>query len=116
MDCKEAFTTYESSDLSFIKVRKRDGSTEAYSRTKLTISLFQACEGESNYIDTLEGLCGTIERKVVSLRQNEISSQDIANIALETLKRFHPSPFIRYLSYRSDIASTSELRELLQSS
>ncbi len=110
--CDEAFTTYEASDLSFIRIVKRNDTEEPYRRSKLLISLYHACTGLDEHLEALDGLAGTIEGHLLSLRKQEITTEEIAMVVLDTLKRFHPSPYVRYLSYRGDISSSTELRQL----
>ncbi len=115
LDCEKAFTTYESIDMSHITVIKKNDEQEPYSHSKLLISLCNSCIGIDDHINTAEALAATIENLVVETHKNEIATEDIAGLTLQTLKRFHTSAYVRYLSYRGGIASTNQLREIVKS-
>lgn len=112
--CKEAFTTYEASDLSFIKISKQGGTNESYVRSKLLISLYHATMGLPAQMEMIDALTDTIEDKIIGLGQSTVTTNEIAAIAASVLKRFHTSAYVRYLSYRGDLASHSHLKEALQ--
>ncbi|MEX0919643.1 MAG: ATP cone domain-containing protein [Candidatus Saccharimonadales bacterium] len=111
--CQNAFTTYESIDMGYLTVIKKSGNTEPYSRSKLLISICNSCIGLDDHINIAEALVDTVEKLVINNHQDSINTEDIANIVLSTLKKFHTSAYVRYLSYRGGITNTSHLREIV---
>lgn len=114
--CQNAFTTYESIDMGYLTVIKKNSDTEPYSRSKLLISICNSCIGLDDHINTAEALVNTIEKLIIDNHKDKIGTEDIASIVLSTLKKFHTSAYVRYLSYRGGITNTSHLREIVNTS
>ncbi|MEX0749114.1 MAG: ATP cone domain-containing protein [Candidatus Saccharimonadales bacterium] len=109
--CQRAFTTYEASDLSWLTISKQAGHSEPYIRSKLLVSLHHACQGLDNHIEMIDALTNTVEDQLIGLQQETISAREVADTTLTILKRFHTSAYLRYLSYRGDLASSAHLKE-----
>lgn len=110
--CNEAFTTYEASGLEFIMVKKRDGSKQHFSRSKLLISIYFACQGWGAPLEDIDAIVDTVESRIIEKRKQEISTETIANSTATTLKHFHIGAYMRYLSYRDSIANMNQLRDI----
>jgi transcriptional repressor NrdR len=109
LSCKESFTTYETADLGFIKVLKKSGKRQRYSRAKIFTGVSSAFLSMPAKEITIEGITDTIEAKILDLQLIEVRAIDIASIVLSTLKHFDTSAFLRYLAYQSDISTNSRL-------
>lgn len=114
LSCHESFTTYEAPDPSFLKVAKKNGKKQPYSRAKLYSSIYPAFLSISAKESATEGLTDTIEAKVLDLRQREVTSREIAEIVLATLKNFNTTAFVRYLSEQTDLISNAQLKRELK--
>lgn len=113
--CEAPFTTYEAPDMKFLQITNINNEIQPYRRTKLVNSLWQACGGLDEHIDDAEALAATIENSLISHGQTVLSTKDITESALATLKRYDMASFMRYLSQRSDFSSIEQLRHELQS-
>ena len=100
--CKEAFTTYESLDLSYLVVGKRDGHSEKYSRPKLFSSIYRAHLDA----DEAEALTDTVEQALINVRQTLISTKDVAEQAKKVLKAFDAASHARYASFQPPTTRT----------
>lgn len=114
LSCGQAFTTYEAPDLGFLSVIKRSGKAEPYSRAKLYSSLYNAFAALKAPASTIDAVTDTIEAKVLDARLPQISSREMAKITLITLKHFHTTAFVRYLSYQTELASDAQLKKELK--
>lgn len=109
--CNEIFTTYESPDLSYLIVTKKNGSKERYSYAKLYAGIFQTIIWGKNVdkgdaaIETLN-LVSKVQQNLVKLGKKNISTDEIKNAALEILSEEAPLVFLRYLSYVQKFGST----------
>jgi transcriptional repressor NrdR len=113
LNCHEAFTTYESPDLGFVKVLKKAGLKQRYSRAKLYSGISGAFLSIPQKESTVDAVTETVEAKILDRMQREVSSSEIARIVLSTLKHFNTAAFVRYLAYQTDLASDAHLaREL----
>ncbi len=113
-NCEAPFTTYEIPDMKFLQITDQNNQIQPYRRTKLINSLWQACGGLDEHIDEAEALVATIEHALMGRGQTLISTNDITESALATLKRYDMASFMRYLSQRSDFSSIEQLRHELQ--
>jgi transcriptional repressor NrdR len=112
--CGQSFTTYEASDLSFLQVINKSGQAEGYSRAKLFTSIYAAFADLPDKPPVIDAITDTIEAKLLDLRQPQPTSEDIATIVLQTLKRYHTTAFVRYLSSQAQLTSQSQLRNELK--
>lgn len=112
--CHEAFTTYEAVDLSFLKVIKKTGQKQRYSRAKLYSGVYGAFLSIPAKETTVDAVTDTIEAKLLDTKQRELSSADIARTVLITLKHFNTAAFLRYLAYQTDLANDAQLKKELK--
>ncbi len=111
--CHESFTTYEAPDLGFLKVIKKSGRRERYSRAKLYSGIYGAFLSIPHKETTVDAVTDTIEARLLDTKKRTIRTQEIADIVLSTLKHFNTAAFVRFLAYHADLASDAQLaREL----
>ena len=103
--CKEIFTTYEKVDLSYLKVIKKSGKKQRYSRAKLFSGIYNSAiyskntdKGELG--ELAEALTNEIERKIIQLKKKSVETTEITNIVLSVLQGKSPDIFLKYLAYR----------------
>ncbi len=111
--CHESFTTYEAPDLGFLKVIKKSGKKQRYSRAKLYSGIYGAFLSIPAKETTVDAVTDTIEAKLLDTRQRELASSEIARLTLTTLKHFNTAAFVRYLAYQTDLASDAQLKKEL---
>jgi transcriptional repressor NrdR len=115
--CGNRFSTNEEIELLDVRVVKRDGGHETYSREKIERGLKRALEKRSHTEAAFRSLIHAIERDVQRVAQSgEITSSQIGEIVMNRLKEFDQVAYIRFASvYRSfeDVKSfKKELDEL----
>lgn len=114
LKCKESFTTYEQIDLGFLKVIKKSGKKQRYSRAKLFSGIYGAFLSIPAKETTVDAVTDTIEAKIMDTKKRELKAQEIAAIVLKTLKHFNTSAFVRYLAYQTDLNSDAQLKKELK--
>lgn len=114
LKCKETFTTYEYPDLSFLKVVKKSGTKQRYSRAKLYSGIYGSFLSIKAKETTVDGVTDTVEAKLLDMRKRELTSQQIADVVLRTLKKFNTAAFIRFLAYQTDLSSDAQLKQELR--
>jgi transcriptional repressor NrdR len=114
LECHESFTTYEAVDLGFLKVMKKGGKKQRYSRAKLFSGIYGAFLSIPSKETTVDAVTDTVETKLLDTRQTELTSQEIAEVVLSTLKHYNTAAFVRYLAYQTDLASSAQLKKELQ--
>jgi transcriptional repressor NrdR len=113
-NCGKVFTTYEYIDLTFVSILKRSGKMEPYSRAKLYSSLYNAFAGSPFDQSTIDAITDTVETKVLDNGKTVLEANELAHIALVTLKHFNGTAFLRYLSLQTDLASSSQIKKELK--
>ncbi len=114
LSCHESFTTYEAPDLGFVKVIKKNGKKQRYSRAKLYSGIYGAFLNIASKENTVDGVTDTVEAKLLDTKNREIQTSEIAKIVLITLKHFNTAAFLRYLAYQTDLASDAQLKKELK--
>lgn len=114
LDCKESFTTYEAPDLGFMKVIKKSGRRQRYSRAKLYSGIYGAFLSIPAKETTVDAVTDTVEAKILDAKVQEISSAQIASVVLTTLKHFNTPAFMRFLAYQANPANEAALKKELR--
>ena len=114
LSCHESFTTYEAPDLSFLKIVKKTGKKQRYSRAKLYSGIYGAFLSIAAKETTIDSVTDTIEAKLLDTKKAELNSAEVATVVLTTLKHFNTSAFLRYLTYHADLASDAHLAKELK--
>jgi len=83
LNCGKRFTTYETAETNPMVVTNADNVREPFKTEKLTESIVYAtyCTDVTNVAEIVE----EIEKKLFAIQQQEISTADIVNVALEVL-------------------------------
>ena len=117
LNCGKRFTTHEVIETVPIIVVKRDKSREVFDRNKLTAGILRACEKRPVSIQQIETMVNTIETKIQSALEREITTAQIGELAMEEIKKVDEVSYVRFASvYRQfkDINTfMDELNKLL---
>lgn len=118
LSCHKRFTTYEIIESLPLMVVKRDGSRQAFDKSKLLGSMVKACEKRSVPIATLERLSDEIEQAVQNEMEREVPTTEIGELVMGKLKDVDEVSYVRFASvYRQfkDINTfMAELTKLLE--
>ncbi len=118
LSCAKRFTTHEVIETVPIIVVKRDKSREVFDRNKLTAGFLRACEKRPVSIDQIEKMVDSIEAKLQSSLDREVTSGYIGELAMDQLKNIDEVAYVRFASvYRQfkDINTfMEELNKLLK--
>lgn len=117
LNCGKRFTTHEVIETVPIIVVKRDKSREVFDRNKLTAGILRACEKRPVSIEQIEEMVSSIEAKIQSSLDREITTMQIGELAMEEIKKVDEVSYVRFASvYRQfkDINTfMEELNKLL---
>jgi len=113
LKCGFRFSTYEEVEILDLVVVKRDGRKESYGRDKIVKGLKRALEKRPVTDDNFKKLINSIERDLQILRKNEITSDQIGQIVMKTLKRFDQVAYIRFASVYESFKDAHEFRREL---
>ena len=117
LKCGKRFTTHEVIETVPLIVVKRDKSREVFDRNKLTAGILRACEKRPVSLQHIESMVDTIEAKIQSSLEREVTTTQIGELAMEEIKKVDEVSYVRFASvYRQfkDINTfMEELNKLL---
>ena len=115
IDCGHRFTTYEHFEHSDIRVVKRDGIREPFSREKLLNGFIKACEKRPVSIEILEKAVDTIMSELESEGSREVLTQVLGARVMTKLERIDPVAYVRYASVYRQFQDVGEFIDEIES-
>jgi transcriptional repressor NrdR len=116
--CDRRFTTYERIDEVPYMVIKKDGRREKFDRQKVLAGLLKACEKRPVSMGRLSELVDRVEAKVTDSADREISTIDIGEMLMETLRSLDKFAYVRFASvyrdFQDEEAFFNELKSLIR--
>ena len=98
MQCKRRYTTYERLEELAIKVVKKDGIREPFSREKIRRGLARACWKRPLSDDQIDTVVAEIESDVYANFESEIETQELGGMVMEHLGRLDQVAYVRFAS------------------
>jgi transcriptional repressor NrdR len=98
LKCKHRFTTYERIEYVPISVIKKDGSRESFDRSKVLRGMVRACEKTGISHEQLATIVDDIEIQLQQRPKREVSSQQIGELVLQTLRQESEVAYVRFAS------------------
>ncbi|MDO4833555.1 MAG: transcriptional regulator NrdR [Bacillota bacterium] len=96
--CGRRFTTYEKVEEMILMVIKKDGSRQAFDRSKLLNGIIRACEKRPVSIADMENIVDNIERGLNNMMEKEVDSTFIGELVMERLKDLDEVAYVRFAS------------------
>ena len=109
--CKKRFTTYERVENVSLKVIKKSGKIEDFSREKLERCLEKA--GWRISEENRKKMLDDIEMKLLNWKGVEIPSKEIGMLVMDKLKQIDPVAYVRFATVFLDINSVDDFKKLL---
>jgi transcriptional repressor NrdR len=113
LSCERRFTTYERCDEVPYMVIKKDGRREKFDRQKVLNGLLRACEKRPVSMGKLAELVNHIESLLFESADREISTIQIGEEVMASLKTLDKIAYVRFASVYRDFQDVDEfVREL----
>lgn len=116
--CERRFTTYERIDEVPYMVIKKDGRREKFERQKVLGGLLKACEKRPISMARLSELVNRVESKVSDSPDREISTTEIGEFLMESLREMDKIAYVRFASvyrdFQDEQAFFNELKNLMR--
>lgn len=116
--CGRRFTSYEKLEMTPVFIVKKDGRREPFDPAKVRSGIIKACGKRPVALSQVDEAVSDIERAVANLLVQEITTDQVANMVMERLKKLDEVAYVRFASvYRQfhDINSfMQELRSLME--
>ena len=115
VECGYRFTTYERREEVPLQVIKKDGTKEAFSRSKIMHGLVTATVKRNVDISLLDSLISDIESELRDAGKTEVTSQELGSMVLVRLRDIDEVAYVRFASVYRDFKTASEFSEELRS-
>jgi transcriptional repressor NrdR len=113
LSCDRRYTTYERCDEVPYMVIKKDGRREKFDRQKVLNGLLRACEKRPVSMGRLADLVNHIEALLFESSDREISTIQIGEEVISSLKGLDKIAYVRFASVYRDFQDVEEfMREL----
>lgn len=96
--CGHRFTTYEEVVKAALKVIKRDGRIEEFSKTKLLAAIEHACIKRAISPKQIENMMSDIEAEIAAEYEREIPSTIIGRKVMDKLEKIDEVAYLRFVS------------------
>lgn len=117
LKCEKRFTTYERVEID-LRVIKKDGRREAFSRDKVKNGMIKACEKRPVTAEQIESAIDKIESALRGRSSDEIKSAVIGELVSKELKKLDKVAYIRFASVYKDFEDiesfAEEVEQLIQ--
>src|SRR3954451_2856265 len=98
LKCGKRFTTYERIDEVPYMVVKKDGRREKFDRQKVLNGMIKACEKRPVSMSKLSDLVNKVESKVSDSPDREISTTEIGEYLMDSLREMDKISYVRFAS------------------
>jgi len=116
--CERRYTTYERIDEVPYMVVKKDGRREKFDRQKVLAGLLKACEKRPVSMGRLADMVNQVETKVSDSPDREISTIEIGEFLMESLRDLDKIAYVRFASvyrdFQDEQAFFNELKNLMR--
>lgn len=113
--CEARFTTFERVQLRELMVIKSSGDKRPFERDKLLRSMRIALRKRPVDEEKLERVVNSVVRQLESLGENEISTQQIGAIVMDTLQSLDHVAYVRYASVYRDFRTPEDFNAFVDS-
>ena len=117
-ECERRFTTYERIDEVPYMVIKKDGRREKFDRQKVLTGLLKACEKRPVGMPKLSRTGGPRGKQGQRFPDREISTADIGEFLMESLRELDKIAYVRFASvyrdFQDEQAFFNELKALMR--
>jgi transcriptional repressor NrdR len=111
--CASRFTTFERVQLREITVLKTDGRRVPFDREKLARSIRVALRKRPVEEEQIERLVNGIQRRLETEAENEVTSRQIGEIVMETLRAVDQVAYVRFASVYRNFNEAKDFRDFL---
>ena len=112
-ECGSRFTTFERVQLRELVGGKKNGDKERFDREKLELSLQLAVRKRPVAPERVEKIVTSIQRRLESSGETEISSRVIGEYAMEALAALDNVAYVRFASVYKDFCEVSDFEEFV---
>lgn len=111
--CDKRFTSYERVEGIELKVMKKDGTREDFTREKLKRGIVKATWKRPVSMSDIDDLIEEVEQRLRRKNSKEVKSWEIGNLVLNRLKKLDPLAYLLFASVYRDFNDLADFKEEL---
>jgi transcriptional repressor NrdR len=108
--CDKRFTTYERVEGIDLKVIKKDGGREDFSRDKLRRGIVKATWKRPVSMSDIEDMIDEVERRLRQKKSTEVKSWEVGNLVINRLKKLDKLSYLLFASVYRDFDSVEDFQ------
>lgn len=112
--CGKRFTTFEKVKGSVLWVIKKDGRREPFDREKVKRGILRAIQKRPVSLDLVEEVIDEVEREMLGLESQEISSRAVGEAVVKRLKKIDKVAWLRFASVYFEFEDLSDFEKLVE--
>lgn len=113
--CRAIITTFEDVDIALShRIAKRSGAIEAFSESKLFVSVFRSLDHRKSAPDDARALTRTIINQLLAQKQSLVESTSVSSLVSTILKRFDSAAAVRYQSFQQSLSGKRDIGRALR--
>jgi transcriptional repressor NrdR len=109
--CDKRFTSYERVEGIELKVVKKDGTKEDFTREKLKRGIVKATWKRPVSMSDIDELIEDVERRLRRKDSKEVKSWEIGNMVLNRLKKLDPLAYLLFASVYRDFNDIEDFKQ-----
>lgn len=113
--CSSRFTTFERVQLRDLVVSKKNGQRVQFDREKLVRSIRIACRKRAVDEERIERVVNSIQRRLESSGENDITSTMIGEMVMDALQALDPVAYVRYASVYKNFREARDFEDFVDS-
>ncbi|MDR3363940.1 MAG: transcriptional regulator NrdR [Clostridiales Family XIII bacterium] len=113
-ECGRRFTTYEKIEEIPLIVVKKDGSRQAFDRSKVMSGIIKACEKRPVPMDDIEKIVSNVEKGLSNLMLKEMDSSIIGEYVIEHLREIDDVAYVRFASVYRQFTDAESFRKEIE--
>ena len=113
-DCKERFTTYESTELNLPRLVKRDGSRVQFDGRKLASGMMRALEKRPVSTEQVDAVLTHIRRKLMASGDREVTTSQVGEWVMDELRSLDHVAYVRFASVYREFEDVDAFREEIE--
>ena len=114
--CGKRFTTYEAVEAPLILVNKKNNTFEPFDRSKLIRSMSIAVKKRPVSLNDINNIVDEIESSCVYNSRPEITSAEIGDMVLASLRKLDSVAYIRFASVYKDFSDPESFLDFIHGS
>jgi len=115
LGCGHRFTTYEQLEQTEMRVVKRDGTRESFSREKLFSGIIKACEKRPVPYEDLEAIAEDVVHELIATNLKEVPTKIIGPLVMRRLQKVDAVAYVRYASVYRQFEDVGEFIDEIRS-